>query len=84
MEVRVQPEGRVEALHRDHGRRAWGVDTQNARLTALQREEAADEDPPDREEQLGDAARAAGLEARAEELERFRDELLERVAGGRP
>ena len=30
------------------------------------------------------AARAAGLESRAEELERCRDELLRRVADGRP
>lgn len=31
-----------------------------------------------------DAARAAGLEHRSTELERFRDELLKRAAGGRP
>ncbi|MBM4059620.1 MAG: nucleotidyl transferase AbiEii/AbiGii toxin family protein [Planctomycetes bacterium] len=33
---------------------------------------------------LRDAARASGLAERAAELERFRDELLQRVAGGQP
>ena len=34
--------------------------------------------------QIADAARAAGFEARADELQRFRDDLLQRVAGNRP
>ena len=34
--------------------------------------------------QVAAAARAAGLEVRADELERFRDDLLDRVTGTRP